>query len=184
MNVQNLGYKQKGAFAIEFAIVATVFALILVFSGDIVMKLSVKGKLDRLSYSLVNIAKERTQLYDEITQLTKAEAQQIDTIARRSLARTLGAFDMSRYGILIEEQGFYDVGTSNAMPLNRYQFGVLHCDVRQSLSALKEMSVVSSWGRQVPLYRVTLCYQSANWMGEWIGKDYRTVASDAIQIGR
>jgi len=176
--------KQRGAFAVEFSIVAAVFALILVFSGDIVMKLALKGKLDRLSYSLVNVMKERTQLYGESNDITRAQAQDLNDIARGSLRRTLGSFDESRYGILIEEQGFDGVGLSQAKPLKRYQFGARPCLVKQDLAALKSMSVVSSWGRQVPLYRITLCYQSENWIGSVVGKDYKSVASDAILIGR
>ena len=58
MNGLNLKSKQRGVFSIEFAIVGVVFSLLLAFSGDVIMKISIKGKLDRLSYSLVNVLKE------------------------------------------------------------------------------------------------------------------------------
>lgn len=73
MNDRNLKSKQRGIFSIEFAIVGICFSLLLAFSGDVIIKLSIKGKLDRLSYSLVNVLKERTQLYGMDYQLTSEE---------------------------------------------------------------------------------------------------------------
>lgn len=50
MNVTNLKYKQKGTFAIEFAIVGLFLGILLMVTIDSTIKISTKGKLDRLSF--------------------------------------------------------------------------------------------------------------------------------------
>ncbi|MCY9865802.1 tight adherence pilus pseudopilin TadF [Vibrio coralliirubri] len=173
---------QQGIFSIEFAIVGFFFSLLLVFSGDVIIKLSVKGKLDRLSYSLVNVVKERTQLYDSSVILTSKQVDDIDTIARHSLQRTFGNYDASRYGLLVEEQSFSGVGQQQ--PTISERRGELNCRVAKPISELQHLSVVSVWGHQMPLYRVTLCYRTNNWFGELVGTDFTDVMSDSVVIGR
>ncbi|WED22305.1 ATP-binding protein [Vibrio sp. JC009] len=180
----SLKSNQRGNFTVEFAILGVLFAALLVFSADIVVKLALRGKLDRLSYSMVELLKERTQLFEEDLDLSKDDARLIDKIARGSLKRTYGPFDEKKYGILIEVQTFYAEGTENFNKLQSFSFGGYQCSVKNDLTEFRDMSVVSSWGRQVPLYRVTLCYQGINWFGDLIDEDHKTVMSDAILIGR
>lgn len=182
MNAPNLKSKQRGTFSIEFAIVGVFFSLLLAFSGDVIIKLSVKGKLDRLSYSLVNIVKERTQLYDADYQLTAKEVNDLDTLAKRSLQRTFGAFETDKYGLLVEELSFKEVGKPN--PVIAENRGGLTCEVAQSITDLEHLTVVSNRGREMPLYRVTMCYETSNWIGDLLGKKFTNVMSDSVVIGR
>lgn len=182
MNVRNLKFKQAGVFSIEFAIVGIFFGLLLSFSGDVIMKLSIKGKLDRLSYSLVNVLKERTQLYGMDYRLTSEEVDSLNNIAIHSLSRTFGAFDAHKYGVLVEELSFSSVDVPN--PIISERRGAQTCRVNQSIRDLKALTVLSVRGRIMPLYRVVLCYESDNWFGSIVGKHYTTVMSDSIVIGR
>jgi tight adherence protein F len=182
MNVRNLKSKQRGIFSIEFAIVGVFFSLLLVFSGDVIIKLSVKGKLDRLSYSLVNVLKERTELYGMDYQLTKKEVDSLNMIAKNSLSRTFGAFDETRYGILVEELSFSEIEVPN--PIISEQRGAETCHVGESIGNLKQLTVLSMKRRIMPLYRVAICYESDNWFGSLVDKKYTTVMSDSIVIGR
>lgn len=177
-------YKQRGTFSIEFAIIGIFFSLLLAFSGDVIIKLSVKGKLDRLSFSLVNIVKEQTQFYDPDSNqaLLKVDAQKLKKIAKNSLARTLGTFDVDNFGMLVEEVKFSEKNTVGSFV--SYDLAPNTCVVKNTLQELKSISVVSSWDRQVPLYRVTLCYETENWIGDLLGEQFTTVSSSAVMIGR
>jgi tight adherence protein F len=190
MNCRNSQFKQRGVFSVEFALIAVFFSVLLVFSGDVIIKLSTKGKLDRLSYSLVSIIKERSKLYPVDSTLTQAEIEaEADTntdaevddiylIASRSLARTMGSFEPASLGMRVEQitynpdRQIEDVrGTG--------------CNVNQPLNALlTPLGVVTSWGRNVGLYRVTLCYQTDNWFGNLVGQRYTTVSSSSVITGR
>ena len=172
---------QRGNFTIEFALVGVIFSLLLVFSGDVIIKLSVKGKLDRLSFSLVNVLKERTQLFDEDYQITSSEAKSINEIARNSLRRTLMTYDNERFGVLVEELTFADIATPNILKSFSFEGG---CVVAKTLAELDHLSVITSWDRQASLYRVTVCYETDNWSGELLGEEFTTVSSSSVIIGR
>lgn len=178
----NLKSKQQGVFSIEFAMVAVFFSLLIAFSGDVIIKLSLKGKLDRLSYSLVNVLKERTQLYDTDYQLTTKEVDDIDTIAQHSLLRTFGHFEREHYGLLVEELSFKQVGKPN--PAISEKRGVVACRIKQTIDSLESMTVMTNRGREMPLYRVTVCYESDNWIGGILGREFTHVMSDSVVIGR
>lgn len=175
--------KQRGTFSVEFAIVGLFFSILLVFSGDVVMKLSLKGKLDRLSYSMVNILKERTQLYDEEYRINSSEARQLYVISQGSLERMGGSsFDNTKYRVVVEELTFASNGSPN--PSATFSFGPNVCTLSNRLSDLRHLSVITSWDRQATLYRVTLCYETDNWIGDILGEDFKLVSSDAVIIGR
>ncbi|RTZ14465.1 ATP-binding protein [Vibrio aquaticus] len=182
MNVRNLKSKQRGTFSIEFAIVGVFFSVLLAFSGDVIIKLSVKGKLDRLSYSLVNVVKERTQLYGAEYELDAKEVNDVNQLAVNSLKRTFGAFDESKYGLLVEELSFKSVGEPN--PVIALSRGSVSCHVGESIDKLEHLTVVSNRGREMPLYRVTLCYETDNWIGDILGTEFTHVMSDSVVIGR
>lgn len=178
----NLKFKQKGNFSVEFAIVGAFVSLLLVFSADVILKISAKGKLDRLSYSLVNVLKERTQLYGNNYKITRSEANAIVTIGRNSLSRTMASFNENQFGALVEELTFKGIKKPN--PLKRYAIGGQVCNVAQPLSELSHLSVVTSWERQATLYRITLCYETDNWFGSIIGDSFTTVSSSSVMLGR
>lgn len=184
LRFSHLAGKQRGTFSIEFAIIGIFFSLLLAFSGDVIIKLSVKGKLDRLSFSLVNIVKEQTQFYDPDSNqpLVKADAQNLQKIAKNSLERTLGTFDVNNFGMLVEEVKFSAKNTIGSF--TSYDLAPNTCVVSKTLQELKDISVVSSWDRQVPLYRVTLCYETENWIGDLLGEQFTTVSSSSVIIGR
>jgi tight adherence protein F len=179
--VTNSISSQRGSFSIEFAIVGVCFSLLLIFASDLVVKMSMKGKLDRLSFSAVSILKERTQLYDQVSSSNYSQAKQIYEITSLSLNRMSNTFSRDRFGVHVEEMTFSKTGKRN--PIVTHQFG-LPFTTSQLITDLESLSVLSSWGRRVPLYRVSVCYQTDNWFGSLIGANYDLVCSESIMIGR
>lgn len=178
----NTKAKQKGNFSVEFAIVGLFFGLLIVFSGDVIIKLSLKGKLDRLSYSLVNVLKERTQLYEDDYKISKSEANAMAVVAENSLKRTLSTYEAKRFGALVEELTFKGINQPN--PQQSFLLGEVQCNVKAPLSQLSNLSVITSWERQATLYRVTFCYETDNWIGDLLGTQFTRVSSSSIMIGR
>jgi tight adherence protein F len=190
MNCKNSQFKQLGVFSVEFALIAVFFSMLLVFSGDVIIKLSTKGKLDRLSYSLVNIIKERTALYNKNFTITQGEMNDIYTIATNSLTRSMGNFKSTNFGIRVEQQTFtaqkndaQSVTYTDDSPIT-INTGSQTCSVAKSLDELTSLSVVSSRENKIALYRVTLCYETNNWFGKLVGGSYTTVSSSSVIIGR
>ena len=176
MNVPYLKSKVNGSYAVEFAIVGVIFSVLLVFSADVIIKLSYKGKLDRLSYSLVSIIKERKQLYADNYTLSQNDIDSLTSIAVSSLQRSSAAFDEKAFGYVIESAGFGENPTYN---INKNQ-----CTVKNKLNDMSAISTVTNRSRYTTLYRVTLCYQTNNLVGNLIGNGFQLVSSNATIMGR
>jgi tight adherence protein F len=182
MNFLTKRHSQRGVFAIEFALVGVFFAALLVMTEDVVIKQSIKGKLDRLSYSLVNIIRERTQLYAKSTDMDLAQANDLLKIARRSLNETMSNFDDSKLGLIVEQQRFK--GDFSPEPVVRFKLGSYNCEPSKSIDTRTDLAPVSLLGRKVTLYQVTLCYQSENLYGDLMGGTYELVRSSSITLER
>ncbi|CAM3036238.1 tight adherence pilus pseudopilin TadF [Vibrio rarus] len=186
INLTTKNRAQAGNFTVEFAIVGVVFALLLVFTSDLVVKLATHGKLDRMSFSAVSILKERTQFSSQhdIVPLTPIEVDNVYRIVERSLARTVGNFDENKLGFVVEEQRFNSNG--QALPLSTIHASMhsAGCTLKQSLHSMQNLSLKSSWGRRFTLYRVTVCYQTENWFGDLVGKTFNSVSSSSVIMGR
>ncbi|EEX34230.1 MULTISPECIES: tight adherence pilus pseudopilin TadF [Vibrio] len=172
----HLKSKQEGSFTVEFALIGVMLSFVWAFSGDIIIKMSTKGKLDRLSYSLVNILKERTQLYEAGLSITQEDALVLSNIATNSLSRTVGAFDSNKLAVVVEARTYDPQAHTD-------RFGPAACQPN-GLERLDNLSVLTTWDRQAPLYRVTICYETDNWIGSLLGQEYQIVSSSSILIGR
>lgn len=181
----NLTSQQKGTFTIEFAIIGVFFSLLLIFSADVVVKLTVKGKLDRISYSAVNIIKERTQFFNAEMEITAAQAADLEKIISDSLSRTVGNFDRQNLSVIIEELRF--PSKDHVGIINHFQYNSIgQCAItnQNAMMRLRDLSVITVWGRRTSLYRVTVCYQTNNWVGDLLNVDFTQVSSNAVGIGR
>ncbi|MDG3085985.1 tight adherence pilus pseudopilin TadF [Vibrio hannami] len=195
--MRKLSKKQKGAFVVEFAILSLFLGTLFLFSIDVAIKLSVKGKLDRLSYSIVSLVKERTQLYGGDFNITQAQADQLLIIANNSLARTFNEFDEDgngveeRFGMVIEE--LVDSGTGQEYAVfnlgNRIEGTVTGCVLDQTLQDLEQddalrLSVETTWNRTSPMYRVTLCWDTEDLVSTVLDNGFSTVVSSSSVSGR
>ena len=157
------------------------FCALLLFSEQVVAQISIKGQLDRLSFSLVSILRERTQLYNSDYTVSRDDATALYTIAKNSLTRTLSSYDSNNLGATIEGLTFDDNGKSQ---VTRYNLGSHQCNLSKTIASYSNLSVETSWGRRDPLYRVTLCYKGANFYGAAYGGDYSEVSTSSISLGR
>lgn len=170
--------KQSGTFAVEFAVLAFGLVFVFAFCGDVVMRLSTHGKLDRIAYSSVSMIRERTALFSGVD-MTASDSTQFNdlwSIAQNSLQRVMGGYEAEKFGMVLEVLTFNDAGV--AQPLITFtDSNDSNCQVSNALGAIIADSATS-------LYRVTLCYQTDNWFGSLIGKDYGLVRSNALSVGR
>lgn len=177
----SLRSKQRGLFSIEFALLGVMFSTMLIFTADIVVKLSVQGKLDRLSYSLVNVIKERTQLYGKDNyDIDSSMVADIYKIAEGSLSRTMSSYDAKNVGGEFELLKFDLDGKQLVTSISQGR----GCTMSDTIAQKSDLSMVTSWGRRATLYRVTLCYETENWAGPLFGENFTTIQSASIMMGR
>ncbi|MFK0570902.1 tight adherence pilus pseudopilin TadF [Endozoicomonas sp.] len=181
--------KQQGVFAVEFALVGSIIALFLMFLSDIVVKENTLGHLQRLSYSGVNVIKERTQLYDESGEIVDKQVTQLYTLLSNSLRRTMSSFEPGSFGMHLEQVIFTDADCEGSSPClkedaNEFHKGLQGCASTSSLANMTELYLETSWGRAPTLYQVTLCYDGQNWYGDLIDKDFSLIRASSVMLGR
>lgn len=179
--------KQLGNFSIEFALIAFLFMSIIVFLSHVTVTLSTQGKLDRLSYSAVSVLKERNQLYgSEQYQVTNAEAQFLETLLKSSMKRVGGGDKVTVVIDAIEAGNISLDGDGNKVvsSMFHYKNGPLSCSPNPELTDSLNLAVETAWERYTSLYSVTICVETPNWYGDWVGEDYNHVSSTSIMMGR
>ncbi|PMN71899.1 tight adherence pilus pseudopilin TadF [Enterovibrio norvegicus] len=186
MNSANNRKKQMGVFTIELAMILLAFSLIIVFSMDVVVKQTVKGKLDRLSYSLVSLLRERSQLFDGDESMTHDEATKSLALIERSLSSTMNTFDIQRLGMVIEQQRFDS--NNNPIPpvanVHIFTLGSYSCEPEEPLVTKIDLSPLSQFDNKLTLYQVSLCYRTDNWFGNLAGESFERVRSISLSFGR
>ncbi|NQZ51362.1 MAG: hypothetical protein HRT95_14700 [Moritella sp.] len=165
---------QRGVFAIEMSFVLFFIVALMVFTGDIAFKLFNRVALDRVSYSLVNIIKERTRFYNKRFELNQRDIDDIQILASRLLSGN------RPFGLRVESlhKGVFKtfIGDVNQAPV---------CRIDDSLKLKKELVPQNLAGKSFPLYQVTLCYQVDSWFEQFFGNTEQShLQSTSVIVGR
>ncbi|OOF54348.1 protein TadF [Rodentibacter genomosp. 2] len=141
----------KGSVSIEFVFMLIFLVVIFAFLADLVIVRSTTGKLDNVSYSLVNILRERTQLYDRETRITNQDLKDFEQLAKRLVYGD----KESKKEIHIVLEHWQEGNSSskrNSSQCKPYR------EIRE-LSQLSPRSEINN-ERKIPLYQVTLCVET------------------------
>ncbi|MGF1747820.1 MULTISPECIES: tight adherence pilus pseudopilin TadF [Vibrio] len=174
--MNNSKRSQKGAFAIELTMVLIVFLGIYLFMTDISHKLLVRSQLDRVSFALVNILKERTRFYGGVATLNDSDRDDMQALAYRMLGK-----EESDLAIKIEalhNKTSVDVYTS--APYEALGCQATDISEKGALAPVEEGTIYS-------LYQVTLCDQADSWFANFWGNSGTptfTITSSSVVAGR
>ena len=193
--IHNSGIKRKrhqtGVFAVELALVGLFMATIMAFVSDMAGKQTLQGHLQRLSYSAVNIIKERTQLYGGSDAINSGQIDALYDIVSNSMSRSMAGFDKSNLGMMVELLKYDSDWSLDKNPNGKKDTTIskgYSCPINASsqLDSLSQLHFESNWGNIPPIYQVILCYKDNNWFGKAIGEssDYAVVMSHSIMLGR
>lgn len=147
--------KLKGAISVEMSFVMGFFALFLVLAYDVGGALVIKTKLDRISYSLASIVREREMLYPNELKLTKQNTQDLLKLAQSLSKDSL----QGKLGLNVEMASFKGkrMGDRGGIEILRFSAGALECRPEKKIEDFKDASFFTTNGNYIPLYRVTLC---------------------------
>ncbi|WP_418641440.1 tight adherence pilus pseudopilin TadF [Vibrio chaetopteri] len=172
---------QRGVFAIELAFIIFTLCAIFMFATDLSHKLLVRAKLDRTSFALVNILKERYRYFDgDITNKVNIEVTETELDEMRQVAARLLGTNEDQVAIQIES--LIDAQFETQLASNRFKS--LGCS---SGSIVSEQHLVPQEGSvQFPLYRVTICEQHDSWFDPFVDGDIEnvTIHSSSVMPGR
>ncbi|GAA5646284.1 MULTISPECIES: tight adherence pilus pseudopilin TadF [Vibrio] len=184
--------KQKGAFAVELAMVLVFASGLFVVVVNYMLAINKKGQLDRAAYSLTTILAERKQLFNADLDICSGNCNQTEntaySIAAASMKRMIPNFDKTKFGMRIDEVRLDERVLSNGKVdyVRRHKAlekgNVIGCNFPDMSDIDKakaiEMLPVTSRNRRLPLYQVSLCYETpVNILGVANGEVFRIVSS-------
>ncbi|MFQ1050754.1 tight adherence pilus pseudopilin TadF [Avibacterium paragallinarum] len=162
--------QQKGTITVEFALMLILLCLLIVFMTDVFIARSTIGKLDRTSYSLLNVIKERansgiSDSKGNIPDLPNSdELERLTLLANRLLfddpndKRAIVILEALEFKLPENKQRSLKVAKSLSLISSTGQNGARGCKPQTSLQT-EAASIVplSEMGRFVPIIRVTVC---------------------------
>ncbi|HFR4114892.1 TPA: tight adherence pilus pseudopilin TadF [Yersinia enterocolitica] len=189
INPKNLLSDNHGAVIIEFVYIIFIIIIFMKVLISISEHYSTIGKLDRISYSLSGMIRERTRLYDGDNKLTEEQVRQLRILANKMLSNS----GLSEANVAITIERIYFNPTQSPAVENKViddtkslSFSIGACEPDKPLNELTQLSSFSNAGRWVPLYQVTLCLSTDTWYNKLFNQEVETtsIKSSAITIER
>lgn len=150
---------------------------------------STLGKLDRISYSLSGMIRERTRLYNGDNKLTEKQVSQLKMLADKMLSNS----GLSKPDVAITIETVHFNPTQSPTAENKVidntktlSFSIGSCEPDKPLKELTQLSPFSNAGRWMPLYQVTLCLPASSWHNTLFSQRGNAISikSSAITIER
>lgn len=170
LNLRNLCTDHRGSVAVEFVLISMVLLIFLMFLTDLVIRQATIGKLDRTSYSVAGVLRERIQLFDGREKLQQQDVNEAAKLAGRMLSDMHSGADLRGLQLRVEEVHFVDpIGLNDTRKqVKLYNswtagYGSGQCHPAESLDKQLQLAPRGSYGRWVPLYQVTVCLPAASW---------------------
>ena len=147
------------------------------------------GKLDRISYSLSGIIRERTRLYDGDNKLTEEQVSQLRILANKMLSNS----GLSEPNVAITIETVHFNPTQSPAIENKViddtkslSLSIGSCEPDKPLKELTQLSAFSNAGRWIPLYQVTLCLPASTWYNSLFNQTGNAISikSSSITIER
>ena len=151
--VRRFSINKIGAVTIEFFFMILLLGILFAFMADLVVLRSTLGKLDTASFSLVNILRERTQLYGGRANITDEDLTQFRQLAKLVLFDDKNS--TQKVNVVLE----YWSQDSSGNETVETKGDIGSCPPYHPIRDLKDLSPYSEVyqrSRKVPLYQVTL----------------------------
>lgn len=172
---------QTASVTVEFSLMVIVLCLIFAFTIDFVILRSDLGKLDRASYSALNVIKERKAFYARDDYTSQSEFDREAVLVAKIAARLLYGVEQTDaqlakqdLGVVIEYVSFRAAEVDSTVAQSRqpmirqyfvYRQGASTCQPKQPLEERVRQAKMAAYAeteRFVPMFAVTLCMKQAS----------------------
>lgn len=164
--------KQKGAFSVEAAFSFLVLAGLTLFLLDLSAQTIMKSQAERVSYSLVNIIKERSRFFEGRANLHSVDVDTLHNILDDLLYLPI---ESKQKGVGLVVESLVEGGTQV------YKRGY-KCQAQRSIGTLTSLVPVDKEGDSFPIYQVTVCIEMDGVFGLMQG--LRIISSSSVMPGR
>lgn len=139
----------RASVSIEMGGAFLIFSLITILSSDVGTIINAQSRLDKLSYSLASIIRERTYIFGSRV-LEEKDVEDLYEVANVLSSDTLNR----ELGMTIEALVFSSNGEDEVIS---YEKGSMRCGLSDSIRDYKNLSFNTKLNTISNLYRVTLC---------------------------
>ena len=185
-NTKKFFHNKRGAVSLEFLFMLILLVFIFAFLTDLVIVRTTQGKLDNASYSLVNVLRERNQLYNDNG---SEPLKNTDLTEYQQMAKLILFGDKSSpntVGVTIEHWT-EKKSTETLTNLNTCQ---PYRKLDNNLSYLSPRSEAANPDnqRKIPLYQVTLCVEVGSFFKNLItrkeNQSFGMLSSSSLAVAR
>ena len=173
---------QKGSFTIELIFVITALWGVYLFGADLSHQLLVRAKLDRASFSLVNVLKERTRYFNaDVLAGENLSVTEKDLLDLKKAASRMLDTPVDDVAIKIESL----TNKADVAVFSSSQYKNLNCN-RDSIGPHADLAPVDN-DVVYPLYRVSLCEEQTSWFKPFFNSGNSTtvtISTSSIMPGR
>lgn len=164
--LSNFLRNNRASITIEFAFMLILLCILFAFVIDFAILRSDLGKLDRASYSLLNIVKERNALWNGKTTYRNSAEFDNEVLGLQPIAsRLVYGKNNEDIGMMVEYVSFYpanrtEVEQRQARVEHYYHKAIGDCRPAKTLDNVarqKKIAAYAETSRFVPMYQVTLC---------------------------
>ncbi|WGE59745.1 tight adherence pilus pseudopilin TadF [Actinobacillus equuli] len=164
----------RGSVTVEFIFIFFLFSVLLIFLIDVTILQSTTGKLQRTSYSLLNVAKERTAVYKGNETITQEEANKLKQLAISLMGEEK---DSSNIAVTIEHYKFDSVkpqqavsdilatGPNKKETVTKFSSGNNVCEAGGTQDVTNAAPLTQNFRgslRYASIYRITVCRKMTN----------------------
>ncbi|WP_145521030.1 tight adherence pilus pseudopilin TadF [Yersinia mollaretii] len=158
----NFILNRRGAVIVEFVFVVFIITLLTKVLITVATYQSTVGKLDRISYSIAGIVRERERLYGSNNPLSSAQYKELKELADKMLLDSgVSNTDLTMAIEILNFRSALGLKVIDVKNSTIYNTG--GCEPIRKLSDMMELSPYGNSGTWVPLYQVTLCLPTAPW---------------------
>ncbi|CNI71745.1 pseudopilin [Yersinia mollaretii] len=185
INYDNFILNRRGAVIVEFAFVAFIITLLIKVLITVATYQATVGKLDRISYSIAGIVRERERLYGSNSPLSAAQYNELKDLANKILLDS--GVPNTKLKMTIERLNFRSATGLKIIDVNNSPiYTVGGCEPTRPLREMMELSPYSNSGQWLPLYQVTLCLPTAPWYNTLFSRGGTAIPikSSAVTIER
>jgi tight adherence protein F len=184
-NHDNFIVNRSGAVIVEFVFVVFIITLFIKVLISVTAYQATVGKLDRISYSIAGIVRERERVYGVDNALTEPQVRALKQLAEKMLVAS--GIPNASPAITVETLHFDPESETKTVDTDKtLSFSIGVCQPTRALSDMTDLSPYSNSVHWIPLYQVTLCLPTAPWYSAIFSRGESTIPikSSAMTIER
>lgn len=146
--------EKKASISVEMCGILMLFAILIILGSDVGTLIKTQNSLDKMSYSLAGLIRERTYLYNG-KMLTEDDIDDLYNIALILNEKTLN----KELGLVVEAM---EVNNKAQTKYSEFSRGKIECKFDRNIEELAKLSFVTKFDISSSAYKVTLCAENNN----------------------